>query len=394
MNYIDALVLVILLAAAWSGLRRGLISSGTSLIGAVGGAVLGVVVAPWLMGRVDQPAAKIALGMAVIIAGVGVGEIAGSTLGRALSERVTWSPARTVDRGLGLVGQTIAIAIVVWLVAVPLASVPYPWLASAVRSSTLLRGIDQVMPTGMQKVSDRMRSLIDSSGFPAILDPLTPTPDPAVDAPDPQAPSSAGAQQASRSVFKIIARAPSCERRLEGSGFIIGPQRMLTNAHVVAGATSVTVTEGIRTLTADVVEYDSERDLAVLDVPGLTGTPLTFASAKASSGTSTVAIGYPLDGPLTLTASRIGDEISLRGPDIYDRSTVVRDVYTIRGTIRPGNSGGPLVDTAGQVLGVVFGASLDRPGVGFVLTAAEAAPVVADASSEDTPVSTGACTTD
>ncbi len=394
MSFIDAVVLVILIAAAWSGFRRGLISSGISLIGALGGAILGIVLAPALMGRVDQPAAKIALGMAVIIAGVGIGEIAGSTLGRALSERVTWNPARAVDRGLGLVGHTLAIALVVWLVAVPLASVPYPWLASAVRSSALLRGIDQVMPSGMQKVSDRMRSLINSSGFPAVLDPLTPTPDPGVAAPDPGAASDADVRQAAQSVFKIIARAPSCERRLEGTGFIIAPQRLLTNAHVVAGATSVTALQGSKELTAQVVAYDSQRDLAVLDVPGLVGTPLTFASDKASSGTSTVAVGYPLDGPLTLTATRVGDEISLRGPDIYDHSTVVRDVYTIRGTIRPGNSGGPLVDTAGTVLGVVFGASLDRSDVGFVLTAAEAAPVVQDALSDSNPVSTGACTTD
>ena len=185
MNFVDALVIVLLLAAAWSGFRRGLINSSIALVGAVGGAIIGVRVAPLLMDHVQDSAAKVAVGIAVVIVGVGIGEIAGATVGRALSERLTWRPARTLDRGLGLIGNTIAVLIVTWMIAIPLASTPYPWMASAMRSSSVLGAVDEVMPDSVRDVSTRMRQLFDDSGFPAILDPLTPTPDVQVSAPDP-----------------------------------------------------------------------------------------------------------------------------------------------------------------------------------------------------------------
>ena len=177
MNFVDALVIVLLLAAAWSGFRRGFVNSSIALVGAVGGAIIGVRVAPLLMDHVQDSAAKVAVGVAVVIVGVGIGEIAGATVGRALSERLTWRPARTLDRGLGLIGNTLAVLIVTWMIAIPLASTPYPWMASAVRSSSVLGAVDEVMPDSVRDVSTRMRQLFDDSGFPAILDPLTPTPD-------------------------------------------------------------------------------------------------------------------------------------------------------------------------------------------------------------------------
>lgn len=394
MNIVDAVVIALLLGAALSGWRRGLISSVASLIGALTGTVAALLLAPTVMARVDPAAAKIAIGMALVVVGVGVGEWAGSAVGRALSERVTWRPARTVDRGLGIVGHTAAIAVVLWLVAVPLASVPYPAMASAVRSSAVLHGIDRVMPSGVRDISDRMRRLIDDSGFPAILDPLAPTPDTAVPAPDPGVTAAPPVAAAARSILKIRGRADSCSRRIEGTGFVIGREKLLTNAHVVAGTTSVTVEQGSAQLPARVVAYDPERDLAVLDVKGLTGRPLAFAAARETPGSPVVVAGYPLDGPYTLTPGRVRDRITLRGPDIYNHATVTRDVLTLRAVVQPGNSGGPLLNPDGRVGGVVFGASVDRPDVGFALTAAEVAPVVNAGLHDTTAAATGACTTD
>lgn len=394
MNVVDAVVVALLLGAALSGWRRGLISSVASLVGALTGTVAAILIAPTLMTRVDPAAAGIAIGMALVVIGVGVGEWVGSAVGRALSERVTWRPARAVDRGLGIVGHTAAIAVVLWLIAVPLASVPSPALASAVRSSAVLHGIDRVMPDGVRKISDRMRRLIDDSGFPAILDPLAPTPDIAVPAPDPGVTASKPVAAAAGSIRKIRGRAESCSRRIEGTGFVIGPEKMLTNAHVVAGTTSVTVQQGAAELPARVVDYDPERDLAVLDVKGLTGRPLAFAAGGAAPGSPVVVAGYPLDGPYTLTPGRVRNRITLRGPDIYNRATVARDVLTLRAVVQPGNSGGPLLDPDGRVGGVVFGASVDRPDVGFALTAAEVAPVVSAGLRDTTAAATGACTND
>ncbi len=391
MNVVDAAVIALLLAAAWSGFRRGLISSSFALVGAVGGAVVGIRVAPLVMSHVADGAAKVALGVAGVIVGVGIGEIAGATVGRALAQRVTWRPAKAVDHGLGLIGHTVAILIVTWMLAVPLASAPLPWLASAVRSSSVLTGVDKVMPNGVRDVSSRMRQLFDDSGFPAILDPLAPTPDVEVPSPDATLSSAAPLRRAGRSVLKIRGVAHSCARRIEGSGFVIAPGKVMTNAHVVAGTDSVTVEQGRATLKATVVVYDADRDLAVLDVQGLTGAPLKFAPAAAGQGASAVPAGYPLDGPFTLSPGRVGSKILLRGPNIYSSKTVTRDVYTLRAQVRAGNSGGPLLAPDGSVLGVVFGAAIDKPDIGFALTAAEVASVVATGLTDDIPARTGAC---
>ena len=394
MNYVDALVVVLLLGAAWSGFRRGLISSSIALIGAIGGAVLALWSAPAVMSRVEDSAAKVAIGIACVIVGVGIGELAGAAAGHALGDRITWRPARAMDHGLGLVGHTLAIAVVTWMVALPLGSTTFPWLSSAVRSSVVLGDVDKVMPTGLRDVSTRMRQLVNDSGFPAILDPLTPSPDVRVGAPDPALAASAALLRAGRSILKVRGEAPSCSRQIEGSGFVIGPGKLITNAHVVAGTDLLTVQQGADVLPATVVVYDPNRDLAVLDVPGLSRSALTFTPGSGRAGESAAPAGYPLDGPLTITPGRISSQFTLEGPNIYSSATVGRAVYTLRAAVRAGNSGGPLLAADGSVLGVVFGAAIDRPDVGFALTAAEVAPVVAAGLTDHTAAGTGGCTAD
>lgn len=392
MTWVDAVVVVLLAGAAWAGVRRGLINTTITLIGAVGGAVVAIKWAPALMDKVSDSAAKVAIAIACVLVGVGIGEVAGGVVGGALSERVTWAPARAVDKALGLVGHTVAITVVIWLIAVPLASVPMPWLSSAVRSSVVLGAVDKVMPDGLHAVSDRMRSLLDDSGFPAILSPLTPTPDTVVGPPDPTVADNAAVAEAGRSVLKVRGRATSCGKAIEGTGFVIGPGRLLTNAHVVAGTDTVGVEQDGAMLDATVVSYDSDLDVAVLAVPELNRPALIWASGPAEQGQDVIAAGYPLDGPFTLTPGRVSERIQLRGPNIYDSATVTREVYTIRGAIRSGNSGGPMLDVQGRVLGVVFGAGIDRPDIGFVLTAKAVADQVRAGLADTIPVATGACT--
>jgi uncharacterized membrane protein required for colicin V production len=153
MTFVDAIIVVLILWAALSGMRQGLIVAGLSLIGAVGGAILALRLAPLVMGQLSDTGARVALGIACVIVGVGLGELGGSTVGRALSRKVTWQPAVVVDRSLGLVGHTLAVILVTWLVALPLAAAPIPWLSSAVRSSSLLKVIDDGMPSGAQQIS-------------------------------------------------------------------------------------------------------------------------------------------------------------------------------------------------------------------------------------------------
>jgi S1-C subfamily serine protease len=143
---------------------------------------------------------------------------------------------------------------------------------------------------------------------------------------------------------------------------------------VVAGSSSVSIEANGKAFDATVVSYDPAVDIAILAVPGLPATPLVFDDTPAKTGTDVVVLGYPGGGNFTATPARIREVIKLSGPDIYrSPQPVTRDVYTIRANVEQGDSGGPLIDLDGRVLGVVFGAAVDDPDTGFVLTAEEVA---------------------
>jgi S1-C subfamily serine protease len=202
-----------------------------------------------------------------------------------------------------------------------------------------------------------------------------------------------GLLRARDSVVKIEGVATSCSRKIEGSGFVVAPHLVVTNAHVVAG-----VTEGPEVFTrsgaqfpARVVLFDPRRDVAVLDVPGLPARPLRLALAAAPFGGDAIVAGYPLAAPFTAVAARVGrDELAV-GPDIYQTVQITRQIYPVRAVVRPGNSGGPLLSPGGRVYGMVFAAATSLPDTGYALTAAEIAPDVRRGEQHGATVSTGAC---
>jgi S1-C subfamily serine protease len=186
--------------------------------------------------------------------------------------------------------------------------------------------------------------------------------------------------------------APGCSKTLEGSGFVISPQHVLTNAHVVAGVRDgPTVIDGRHgSFPARVVLYDPERDVAVLYVPGLAAPALPFRG-PAARGDEAIVAGYPLNSHFTAVPARIGSEEQANSPDIYQVHTVSRSIYAIRALVQPGNSGGPLLTPGGGVYGVVFAASPDVSDTGYALTASEVAPDVAAGRAATAEVSTQAC---
>lgn len=393
MNWVDVLVLALAVLAAVSGARQGVVTALPAFLGVLLGAVVGVKVAPLVVAGISATPTRVAFAVAIFVLLVALGETLGVWVGRTIRQRISSPRLAGVDSALGAVVQGAVVFLVSWLIALPLTTVGgLPGLASAINKSVVLGGVNDVMPQAARGLPEELRKLLDVSGFPAAVDPFNRTPAREVAPPNPALQASAVVQRVRPSVLKINARALACERALEGSGFVISPQRVMTNAHVVAGAEDVSVESGDQTLRAEVVLYDPRTDLAVLRVPGLSVEPLPFAAEDGESGQDGIVLGYPLDGPYTAESARIRDRVPLRGPDIYESPTPVdRDVFTLRAKVLSGNSGGPLVDTNGAVLGVIFGAAVDDSETGFALSAAEVRAEVAAAPGLTEPVSTGRC---
>jgi uncharacterized membrane protein required for colicin V production len=390
-NWVDVLVLVLALFAGISGARQGMVTAVASFVGVLAGAVIGVRIAPSLVEQVQSPAVRVAFGVTIVILLVALGETLGVWIGRAMRSWIDGARLRQVDSALGAVVQGIAALVVAWLVALPLTSSAYTGLTGAVRDSSVLRVVDTMMPNSLRALPGDLTRLLDVSGFPDVLAPFSSTPITDVGPVDPSLLNSPTVRQAQSSVLKVRGKAASCSRALEGTAFVIAPERVITNAHVVAGTNEVSVETTDGSLDARVVNYDPETDAAVLAVPGLAAPPLPLAPETAPTGTSALVLGYPLDGPYTASAARVREQIKLRGPDIYNSRTVLREVYTVRAVVRSGNSGGPLLDESGRVLGMVFGAAVDDEETGFVLTDKEIADDVAAAPNFHERVGTGSC---
>ena len=391
-QWLDLAVLAIAFVAAISGWRSGALGSLLSFVGVVLGAVAGVLLAPHVVTHVSGARTKLFVTLFLILALVVIGEIAGVVLGRAVRGAIRNRALRSFDSVIGVALQLVAVLVAAWMLAYPLQSSDQPNLAAAVRGSKVLKQVNDVAPSWLKSVPTRMSSLLDTSGLPQVLQPFGRTPIIAVDAPNAALANDAVVAAARPSIVKIRGVAPSCQKVLEGSGFVVAPNRVMSNAHVVAGSDSVTVEVDGQTYDAVVVSYDPDEDISILDVPNLPSAPLTFAESPAATGTDGIVMGYPGGGDFVATPARIRETIELNGPDIYRTTTVTREVYTIRGTVRQGNSGGPMISREGKVLGVVFGAAVDDADTGFVLTAKEVARQMAKIGGTQR-VPTGTCVT-
>ena len=390
-DLLDVVLIVASLLFAVSGYRQGFVVGVLSFVGFLGGGVLGARLAPTVAEYgplADFPRAFVGLGVVFVLAAVG--QVLATMVGAAVRARLTWRPAFTLDAFGGAAVSVVSLLLVSWLIGTAVASSSYPTLASQVRRSQVLATVDQLVPDGGKRFFASFRNLIDEQGFPEVFGTLAPTDAPEVDPPDPALAGSEVVQRTAASVLKITGVAEDCRRRIEGTGFVYAPERVITNAHVVAGVTAPTVEVGDDALTARVVVFDPGRDLAVLAVPGLDRAPLAF-TGPARAGDSALVLGYPQGGPFRPGAARIRGVQEARGPDIYQRDTVVREVYALRGLVRPGNSGGPLVDPDGGVLGVIFAAAADDPQTGYALTARETAPVAEAGRRADAAVDSGPC---
>jgi S1-C subfamily serine protease len=391
-SVVDVVLIALALVFALSGFRQGLLVSATSILGFLGGAVLGAQLSGPVAERIDgSSVTRVFAALVVVLAAALLGQILAGAAGRALRGRVTWEPAKMVDSAAGAVVSAVAVLLVAWMVASPLASSPFPAVASQVRQSALVQAVDRAVPDRVRTVYDNLRDAIDRRGLPDVLDPLTPTQVRDVPAPDPALQSSSVVVSVQGSVVKITGIAPSCSRQIDGSGFVYAPERVMTNAHVLAGvADPVVLAEG-EEYEATPVYVDEATDVAVLAVPGMETLPLTFTAEPADAGDDAIIMGYPGGGPFYVGAARVRDRGEISGPDFRNTQTVVRDVYALFGTVRSGNSGGPLFATDGSVLGVVFASAIDDPDTGYALTGPEVAEAATVGSTARAEVGTGPC---
>jgi S1-C subfamily serine protease len=334
---------------------------------------------------------RVFVALVVVLAGALLGQLLAGVVGRAIRTRVTWEPARLVDAVAGAVVSALAVLLVAWMVATPLASSPFPTVAGQVRQSSLVQAVDKGVPDQVRSLYDSLRSAIDRRGLPDVLDPLTPTQVRDVPAPDQALLASPVVGNVKGSVVQIRGIASACSRQIDGSGFVYADERVMTNAHVLAGVTSPVVTAEGESYDATPVFVDEETDVAVLAVPGLPQVPLTWTATPVDTGTSAIVMGYPGGGGLYVGPARVRDRGEINGPDFRATQTVVRDVYALYGQVRSGNSGGPLLGTDGHVLGVVFASAIDDPDTGYALTASQVAPAAAAGQTATAAADTGPC---
>ncbi|MGN6577643.1 MAG: MarP family serine protease [Nocardioides sp.] len=389
MNVLDWCLVALVLAYAVSGYWQGFISGAFATGGLLLGGLLGIWVVPKLLGDA-APALWVSLAaLFVVLICASFGQAILQYAGTRLRDRITWQPVRALDAVGGAALSMVAVLVVSWALGVAVSGASLPWVSKQVRESRVLSRVDDVMPPRAVTALNSFNDVVGSSFFPRYLEPfareriISVGPPPGRIARDPEV------QAAAASVLKVRGE-NSCNRGVEGTGFLYAPNRLMTNAHVVAGVRDPAVIVDDQEVPATVVYYNEDLDVAVLAVDGLNRPFLRFDTGGEEREPAAV-LGYPQDGPYDVQAARIRGKQRLRSPDIYGNGTVIREVFSLRSLVRPGNSGGPLVSDDGDVLGVIFAASVTDGDTGYALTAEQVKESAAQGATSDREVSTGRC---
>ncbi|EFQ83355.1 putative CvpA family protein [Aeromicrobium marinum DSM 15272] len=388
MNSLDVLIVVLLLAYAVSGYVQGFIANLAATLGLLVAGGLALAVVPLILSPDEPGLGTSLLALGIVVASAAAGQLMGSVIGGDLRRGIRTEPGRVVDAVGGSGLSIVAVLLASWALGYAVSGTQVPYLSQAARSSSILGYVDRVVPSQAADALNAFTDSIDSSIFPRYLAPFEAEDIVRVGPPDPATLQLPGVSGAAGSVVKIIGDA-ECNRGIEGSGFVYADDRVMTNAHVVAGVERPFVVTQDGRVPARVVVFDPELDVAVLaadlDLPALAFEPGGVAGQDAA------VLGFPANGPFDAQPARIREEIRLRSLDIYDQGEVLRDSFSIRALVRSGNSGGPLVSADGTVLGVIFAASITDDSTGYALTAAAVADHADDGIRNQDPVSSGAC---
>lgn len=388
MNLLDWLLVVLVLAYALSGYWQGFVTGAAATAGLLLGGLLGIWLAPIALGDAES-SLLVSLGaLFIVIVAASLGQALFQYVGARVRARIRWQPVRALDAVGGAALSAVAVLLVAWALGVAVSGSRIAGITPMVRSSEVLSRVDRVLPTSADNLLQAFNGVVGTGFFPRYLEPFAPERIVEV-APGNEAVLRRPAVRAIQPSVLKIRGTNACGSGVEGSGFVYAEDRVMTNAHVVAAVDEPTVQVGESTVPAEVVYYNPDVDVAVLEVDTGSLPVLPFADAAPQDGV--VIAGYPEDGPYDVRAGRIRAEQRLRSPNIYGEGTVIREVFSLRGLVRPGNSGGPVVDPSGDVVGVVFAASVTDADTGYALTADQVEDAAAQGRAGADPVSTGAC---
>ena len=386
MNALDLVIVLGAASAAFGGYRLGFVARAASWIGLAVGLVVAARLLPMVVDRLDSldQVSLLFVAAAVLVGGAFLGQATGLIVGAKLHLRLPDGPVRQLDRVAGAAAGVVGVLASVWLLLPAMADIP-DWPAREARTSAIAQAVHDLFPQPPDTLQ-ALKALIGDDRFPDVLGGLEAAPDLG-----PPPASSGLSQQIADSVAQSTVKVEgnACHRIQDGSGSVIGADLVATNAHVVAGEESTYVyryPDNDR-LAADVVAFDSNRDIAILHVPGIDRPALPIGDIDV--GGIGAVFGYPGGGDLTVAPFQVGQRVEARGTDIYDQHRYEREVFFLSASLAPGDSGAALADPGGTVVGVAFAIAPDRPNVAYALTPKELNAVLATVSS--VPVETGPC---
>ena len=360
MNWVDVLIVAIAIVAAIRGWFQGAIRQVLGWIGLIAGFYVGLAISPSLSTKIAHSSWRPVFALLIVVVAAYAGHLLGHLLGASIRRTVKLVKLGLVDSVAGVVIGVAGALVTVWLVAALLVATSWSAAATGIQGSRIIKALDSALPT-VPTAEARLQSLLHTVNFPSVFTSIV----------SPTIPSSGSAPKLGKNtlsprspnqVLKVLAI--GCPATHEGTGFLVTPQLVVTNAHVVAGATSVTV-GGVP---AHVALFDPVNDVAILRV-AMSARPLTFVASSPSSGSYAEVIGFPLDGQRTISPSIVSGEITAQSRDIYDRQTFTRTVLVVYANIEPGNSGSPVM-VHGAVAGVVFSKSLSQGETAYAIPAA------------------------
>lgn len=385
-NLIDIVIVIAALIGIANGYRRGFWLSLAQYTGLLIGVLLGAASARTVLDylQINNASARPLGAVLVLVIGGSLGSSIGFAVGEPIRRRILRTGIHTsTDSVAGAALSGFAVLIMCWFLGLSFSRGPVPEIAQQIQRSVVLRGMDSIAPRPPGFLAS-VAQVLAGVQFPPVFAGLEPAGLPGA-LPVPTSIDTPGVKNAAQTVVKISS--VGCGGIVTGSGFPVGNGFVVTNAHVVSGtANHVIQRPDGSTLRAEVVLFDPERDVAVLYAPGFTAPGVTFGPGQR--GTQGAVIGYPGGGPEKIVPAVVDGSVSAEGRDIYNDNFVTRQIFVLQATVRPGNSGGPIIDLQGRVLGMVFATSASDPDQAYALTDDEISADILQAQQHPSPKDT------